>query len=197
MECAEDKYLWFDTTNNLQKTATSKGIPLMGTFELTPRCNLSCEMCYIRRDASDKSVLSEEKTAEEWISLGEQAAKAGTLFLLLTGGEPFLRPDFKKIYQALSKLGFIITIYSNATLLTPEIVEWLSRTPPNKIEITIYGASADTYAAVTGSGRAYQRALDGVSMLLNAGIETRLRTTVVRSNKYDLKNIAKYAEQLT
>ena len=52
-----------------QKAAINH-IPVSGTFELTPRCNLSCEMCYIRMSATEEAAIGQELTADEWLSLG-------------------------------------------------------------------------------------------------------------------------------
>ena len=65
------------------------------------------------------------KTAEEWIDLSRQARDAGVLYVLLTGGEVFLRSDFRQIYEAISEMGFSVQIYTNGTLITPEIAKWL------------------------------------------------------------------------
>ena len=78
----------------LQRKAAQAGVPISGTFELTPRCNLSCRMCYIRMTPEEMKPYGRESTAQEGISLGEQATQCGMRFLLLTGGEPMLRPEF-------------------------------------------------------------------------------------------------------
>ena len=94
----------------------SKRYPLNGTFELTGRCNLSCRMCLVRVDQNRIRELGfRERTTEEWIHMAEQAAEAGTLNLLLTGGEVLIRPDFCEIYEAIAKMGFLLTVYTNAT----------------------------------------------------------------------------------
>ena len=100
-----------------QKAAKNK-IPISGTFELTPRCNMNCRMCYIRMSEEEMRVRGREYTASEWIEMGKICREQGMLFLLLTGGEPFLRADFKEIYLELSKMGFVISINSNATMIT-------------------------------------------------------------------------------
>lgn len=100
--------------------------PLNGTFELTGRCNLSCKMCLVRVDRKRMAELNlRERTGEEWIDMARQAAAAGTLSLLLTGGEPMLRPDFAEIYSAISNMGFLVTLYTNATMVTSSVMDIL------------------------------------------------------------------------
>ena len=90
------------------------GLPVMGTFELTPRCNLQCKMCYIRLTEKEMRPLGRELTATQWLSLAREAVDAGMVFLLLTGGEPLLRKDFPVMYESLAQMGFIISINIHA-----------------------------------------------------------------------------------
>ena len=79
------------------------GIPVSGTFELTQRCNFGCEMCYVH-DCTQKT---DPLSARDWLSLARQAKDAGTVFLLLTGGEPLIRDDFEEIYRSLPSKPFL------------------------------------------------------------------------------------------
>ena len=81
--------------NRLFAKSAKRGIPLSGTFELTARCNLRCRMCYIHREENDGEIKTEEFSSEEWLNIAKEAQQCGMLFLLLTGGEPFIRPDFE------------------------------------------------------------------------------------------------------
>ncbi len=165
-------------------------IPVDGTFELTVRCNLHCKMCLFRHDDSENSeIRAAELSADQWIDLARQAAEAGTFSLLLTGGEPMLRPDFCEIYEGIYKQGFILTLYTNATLVTPEIMEVLHRCPPNKIGVTIYGASPETYEKVCGDAKAYERMIHGVKELQTLPSILDFRTTVIKDNCEDLDGI--------
>ena len=104
----------------LNAKCSAKGIPLSGHFELTTRCNLDCKMCYVHNNANKN-----ELTAEEWIRIGEEASNRGMMFLLLAGGEPFLRKDFKEIYSALSKMGLMISINTNGSYIDDEMFDFL------------------------------------------------------------------------
>lgn len=160
-----------------------KRSPVSGTFELTGRCNLNCKMCYVHVDDQRIRQLGRrEKTAEEWICMGKQVFDAGTFQLLLTGGEPMLRPDFCETYQAIASMGFYLTLYTNATLVTPRIMEVLRKYPPHTLGVTIYGLSPETYGNVCGHPEAYERMMAGLEKLLTLPSRIELRTTVVRDN---------------
>lgn len=97
--------------------ATEKKVPLYGVLELLPLCNLNCDMCYVRMSREEMEQVGRLRTMEEWTKTAEDMMKAGTLFVLLTGGEPLLYPHFRELYQKLRELGMIITINTNGTLI--------------------------------------------------------------------------------
>lgn len=142
--------------------AIQTGTPLSGTFELTARCNLDCKMCYIHKRANDPAAKREELTTEQWIALAKAAQEQGMLLLLLTGGEPFVRRDFFDIYDACTALGLSVSINTNGTCITPEIIKRLKRNAPARINITLYGASSETYEKLCGDASAYERAYQAV-----------------------------------
>jgi MoaA/NifB/PqqE/SkfB family radical SAM enzyme len=151
-------------------------------------------MCYLKSPESDSSRIQKELSAREWIYLAQQARDAGMLEVLLTGGEVFLREDFQEIYEEISMLGLFPVIYSNGTLITPEISKWLACRPPRKMEVTLYGASPETYKKVTGCASGYDLAVAGIDNLLAAGINVALRTTVIPDNAEDYEALLQFAD---
>ena len=103
--------------------------PAHGAFELTSRCNLSCRMCYIRHAPGDPT---KELPASTWLDLARQAVANGMVFLLLTGGEVFLRRDFFEIYEPLTRMGLVLALFTNGTLITPDIAARLAQAPPSR-----------------------------------------------------------------
>lgn len=161
-------------------------IPLDGTFELTVRCNLKCKMCLFRHDDRENPTLkANELTAAEWIDMARQAAAAGTFNLLVTGGEPMLRPDFCEIWEGIYRHGFMLTLYTNATLVTERVMQTLRKYPPHKIGVTIYGASPATYEKVCGHADAFDRAMEGIRLLQTLPSMLEFRTTIIKDNFAD------------
>lgn len=164
--------------------------PTDGTFELTVRCNLHCKMCLFRHDDSENAeIMSNELTAEQWIDMAGQVADAGTVSLLITGGEPLLRPDFCEIWEGIYKKGFLITLYTNATLVTDKVMETLERYPPHKIGITLYGSSPEIYEKVCANPDAFQEAVGGIHRLQKLPSQLEFRTTIIKDNYPDFDNI--------
>jgi len=179
----------------LQRRAASMRQPVSGVFELTERCNLSCRMCYVRHDARDMAQRSKELSSAQWLTLAQDAVDNGMVFLLLTGGEVFLRPDFFEIYMPLTRLGLILTIYTNGTLITDGIAQRLAEAAPSLTEITLYGGTAATYEAVTGCPGSYARACAGIEALLKQRIPFGLKTTITQQNVGELEAMRQMARQ--
>lgn len=183
-----------ELTRAIMTQSADDGRPVNGTFELTSRCNLGCKMCYIRTRAGDRAMKASELTAEQWLDLARQGVDAGMLFLLLTGGEVFLRPDFFDIYEPLTDMGLLITLFTNATLITKRSAEKLARRPPNRTEVTLYGATKETYEAVTGVPGGYEKCIRGIELLLEAGVTLKLKTTLSRLNVHEFDQMQQMAD---
>lgn len=165
-------------------------IPIDGTFELTVRCNLHCKMCLFRHDDSEyPSMIDKELTTKQWIDIADQVAKAGTLSLLITGGEPLLRKDFCEIWKEIYKKGFLITLYTNATLVNDEIMDTFKKYPPNKIGVTIYGSNSEIYEKECGNKNAFDNAIKGIHRLQKLPSKLEFRTTIIKDNYDDLDNM--------
>ena len=93
----------------VHKAKQSK-VPINGSIELLPLCNMNCDMCYIRLSQSEMKTRGRLRSLDEWLQAAEEMRNAGTLFLLLTGGEPLLYPEFKQLYLKLKDLGFVIPL---------------------------------------------------------------------------------------
>lgn len=187
-----------ETTNTPPRVLTRmpRRIPVNGTFELTVRCNLHCKMCMFRHDDRENpELMAKELTAAQWIDMARQAAEAGTMNLLITGGEPLLRPDFCEIWEGIYRQGFVTTLYTNATLVTPRVMETLRKYPPHKIGVTIYGASPETYGRVCGDESAFQRMVQGVHNLLLLPSQIEFRMTIIKDNKNDVIPIERFVRK--
>lgn len=176
--------------------AEKSGIPLGGSFELTSRCTLDCKMCYIHRRELDKSAINGEKDAAWWINLASKAKDSGMLLLLLTGGEPMIRQDFDEIYSECKKLGLLVSVNTNATLINEERLRLFADKPPQRLNITLYGASKETYAALCGSGDAYFKTVDAIRELKKAGVNLKLNYSITPYNAADAPAAYAFAKEL-
>ena len=181
---------------HMHRRVVAQGIPLSGTFELTPLCSMACKMCYVRMSPEEFAATGKRlRTADEWLALAREAKEQGMLLLLLTGGEPFLYPEFRRLYTELRQMGFVISINSNATLITEETVAWLKENPPQRINITLYGASDATYARLCGHPTGFTQVTRAIGLLRDAGISVKLNCSVTPENVCDLEDIIAYSDE--
>lgn len=169
-------------------------LPLNATIELTRRCNLTCQHCYNNLPVGDAEARKRELTLDELTGVLDQMAAAGCLWLLLTGGEIFSRPDFMAIYAQAKARGFLITLFTNATMVTDEIADALAAAPPFSIEVTLYGATRATYERLTGVVGSYDRCLRGIDRLLARGLPLKLKAAVTTVNVHELDEMKRLAE---
>ena len=180
-------------TEYLHRKASIARIPLTGAFELTPVCNMSCKMCYVRMTRQQQEAIAPLHSAEEWLALADEAKKHGLLYLLLTGGEPFLHPQFKEILSGLHQMGFVISINSNGTMIDEATVRWLKECPPSRINITLYGASDETYRCLCGNPKGFTQVTHAIDLLLEAGIAVKINCSITPHNSHDFDAIIAYA----
>lgn len=180
----------YTLTDFLHQKASRQKVPLNGTFELSPVCNFACKMCYVRK--TPEQIRCEGKSLipwQRWAELAEQCREAGTLYLLLTGGEPFLYPGFRELYTRLHSMGFLIYINSNGTMIDEETVQWLKKVAPVRVNITLYGGSRETYKKICGQADGYDRAMRAIRLLREAGIQVVINASMIPENADDLEKI--------
>ena len=182
-------------TDYLYRKASALGIPISGTFELTPLCNMNCKMCYVRLNKCQQESISPLATAEQWLKLGKTAQENGMLYLLLTGGEPFLHPECRQIVEGLHKMGLLVSINTNGTLINEETVQWLRKSPPTRLNVTLYGASDETYAKLCGDPNGYTKAVHAIELLRDAGIPVKINCSVTPDNVHDLPFIVAFCNE--
>lgn len=172
-------------------------VPLSFDLEITARCNNACRHCYINLPAGDQEAKQKELSLAEINSIADQAVAKGAIWCLITGGEPLLRKDFADIYLALKRKGLLISVFTNACLVTEENVAMFTKYPPRDIEVTVYGITQETYERVTGRSGSYAAFRRGLDLLLESGLKVRLKAMALRSNVHELPDIAAFCRAHT
>jgi len=178
----------------LHRAVAERRVPVSGSLDLTARCNLRCVHCY--HGAARAGDGGGELPAARWLAIVEEAAAAGCLDLLLSGGEPLLHPGFPAIYRRARERGVWVTVFTNATLLTPAIADLFAELPPQVVEISLYGADAETHERVTGVPGSFARALEGVDLLGARGVPAGLKTMILRENRDGVEGVERLARRL-
>jgi len=191
MECTQAKQLSnTDYLRQFSRKAAQQRIPLSGSIDLTHRCNLRCVHCYIGSRAAQQ-----ELSAAQLVSILDEITDAGCLYFLITGGEPLLRKDFADIYRHARTNGLLVTVFTNGTLITDEILELFRDLPPRQIEISLYGATAETYERITGIPGSFERCLKGIQRLLALQLNVKLKTVLMTLNRHEFFDIQEIAKE--
>ncbi len=178
----------------LNQAARTRRIPVNGVLELTHRCPFACTHCYNRR-APDDPAGERELALGEYVRILDALAEAGCLWLLLTGGEIFLRPDFLAIYTAAKERGFLVTLFTNAALLSEPIADALAELRPFSIEVSLYGATPSVCERVARTPGAFELAMQGIERARSRALPLKLKTLVTRENVHELPALRALAEE--
>ena len=176
--------------------ANQSRVPITTNFELTPTCTLNCDMCFIRTERSVVERHGGLSPLQQWLDWAEQLQDMGTLFILLTGGEPMLYPHFKELYTRLREMGFILTLNTNGTLIDNEMVRILQTHKPRRINVTLYGDSRETYGRLCHNPQGYTLCMEALKRLKKADIDVKLNVSIVRKNEKDYDEIIRLAQHL-
>ncbi len=165
-------------------------VPIQVSLEVTHRCNLACKHCYVDVPAGDELSFSEIK------NILDQLAEAGTMYLMLTGGEPLIRRDFFDIAFYARERGFITILLTNGTLITPDIAREIKRLEPASVGLSLHGATPDTHDGITGRHGSLVATIRAVELLKSLGILVSLQTLLMDSNIHEVEAIKSLAQKL-
>jgi radical SAM protein with 4Fe4S-binding SPASM domain len=179
----------------LHEKQGNQRVPMQVSIEVTRRCPLECLHCYNNLPMADMEAKSRELSKEEHFRLLDELVEMGCFWILYTGGEIFARKDFLEIYTYAKQKGFLITLFTNGTLITESIADYLMKWPPFAIEITLYGRTRETYEALTAIPGSYARCLRGIELLRSRKLPLKLKTVATSVNKHEVLAMRQFAEE--
>jgi len=182
-------------TGLVHRKFSGRRAPLEVSIEVTRRCPLECRHCYNNLPMSDHAARAQELSLDEHCRLLDELVAEGCIWILYTGGEVFARKDFLEIYTEAKKRGFLITLFTNGTLITPRIADYLAEWRPFAIEITLYGATRETYEALTQMPGSYDRCIRGIRLLLERNLPLKLKTVPTTINWHEVFEMKRLAEE--
>jgi radical SAM protein with 4Fe4S-binding SPASM domain len=179
----------------LHQKHAGKRAPVEVSIEVTHRCPLNCLHCYNNLPMSDSAARKAELSLAEHCQLLDQLQDAGCLWILYTGGEIFGRKDFPDIYMEAKKRGFLVTLFTNGTLISASIADMLAEWRPFAVEVTLYGATRETYEALTQVPGSYDRCMRGIKLLKERGLPLKLKTVPTTINRHEVYEMKRLAEE--
>jgi len=175
------------TSNNPHSTRGGKGADLrLIAWEVTRSCNLNCRHC---RASAEKGPYTGELTTAQCESLLRNVARFAKPIIILTGGEPMLRPDIYHIAAFGTALGLRMVMAPCGKLLTEETCNKIKASGIQRISLSIDGASADTHDAFRRVPGAFDSVMKGIEAARVTGLEFQINTTVTKLNVEELPAI--------
>lgn len=163
--------------------------------ELTYACNLHCVHCYTD-PLNRPELLKKEMPFEKVIALLDKLYAEEAFWICFTGGEVFMRKDFFRIYDYAHGKGFLITLFTNGTLVSETVADHLREKPPFHIEVSFHGATDATFDAITQVPGSFRQCVQGVKRLLDRGLPVKLKTKAMTLNRQELGLIKAFVENL-
>ncbi|MCK4859889.1 MAG: radical SAM protein [Candidatus Omnitrophica bacterium] len=169
--------------------------PFKGQIEITFGCSLRCVHCYSDCYNNPESIKN-ELTYKEITNILDQIHNEGCLWLCFTGGDPLARTDFLDIYTYAKKLGFLITIFTNGTLITEEIADYFLKEPPFSIEITLNGISPKTYETISQIPGSFKKAMQGIRLIIERKLPLKIKFQAMTINHYELEKVKEFSKKI-
>lgn len=168
-------------------------VPLVLSWNVTLKCNLKCLHCYIN---SAENELPEELSTEEAKKLIDQIATVSKPLLILSGGEPLLRPDLFTLIRYAKSRGLKVGLGSNGTLIDMEMAKRLKDVGVDTVSISLDSVHHEKHDSFRGVKGAWEKAVNAIKALRNEGILVQVNTTVTRENYQEIGQILEFAEKM-
>jgi radical SAM protein with 4Fe4S-binding SPASM domain len=163
---------------------------LIVAWEVTAACNLSCGYC--RASASSLPDADELSTEEALSFLGSIAPLQP--MLILSGGEPLLRPDIFQIARHGKALGMRVSLASNGTVITPQVADEIAASGISRVSISLDGATPEKHDLSRGKG-SFQAAMRGIDNL-RGKVDFQINNTLTCKNESDVAAIFDLAQRV-
>lgn len=150
-------------------------VPFAGFVEITRRCDLACGHCYVEGAKVDLPADRFERALDRMVA-------AGTFSLSLSGGEPLLHPEFRRMVRAASDRGFMLALFTSATRLTPDLAAFLAGTTLAEVNASVYADDPAIHDAVTRVPGSHAATVAGLRAATAAGLAVAVKCPVLARN---------------
>lgn len=174
----------------VNRAAAEKNIPLSVQVEVTYRCNLTCFYCFQQEYAP-----SADLPFTFWDGVLDQLARSGTLYLTITGGEPFARSDLLDIIESARLRNLAVSLISNGTLITGRHASALADLGVVDVGISLLAASAPLHDRLCGKAGSFDAATSAIRALRCAGIKVLIKHTVSSENFGEYRELDRLSER--
>lgn len=156
-------------------------IPFQATLELTYKCNERCGHCYLST-YNDQTDGRPPLKLEEWKNILDQLSDAGTLFLVLLGGEALLNKDFFEIVDYASHKNFAISLITNGTLITDTLADQIAYYSFYNVTFSVYSLNPEIHDRMTRRKGSHAKVLQAIDLLQSRGVSCSMNTLLTSEN---------------
>ena len=158
----------------------------MIAWEVTRRCNLNCLHC---RAAASCGPYPGELSSEKCLALIDEIAAISSPVIILTGGEPLLRPDIFEIAAYGTQKGLRMVMATNGTLVDKSTARKMIASGIQRVSVSIDGKDVQSHDAFRGEPGAFAGAMRGIEAMKSMGMEFQINTTITTANLHQIKDI--------
>ncbi len=173
------------------------------SWNITRLCNLKCTHCYLPAGFVDTDEFPQgylrdtELNQSECFRVIDEIAEINPhILLILTGGEPLLRPDILEISKYASETGFLVVMGTNGVLLNDEVVEKMQQHGVTGAGISLDSIQPSNHDKFRGMEGAWKATMNGIESLKRAQLDFLVQTSVTQWNYDEIPEIVEYAYQL-
>jgi SynChlorMet cassette radical SAM/SPASM protein ScmF len=166
-------------------------------FYITEGCNLRCSHCWINPpfEKNNKAAKFPYVSFELFKHIVDQAKELGLSSVKLTGGEPLIHPEIEQILDFIKEEKLNLTVETNGTVCTPELVEKIKQCKGAFVSVSLDGPDAETHERVRNVKGSFEDALMGLRNLVNAGMKPQVILAVMRHNSTRMEELVRLAEK--
>ncbi|MFC2092064.1 radical SAM protein [Elusimicrobiota bacterium] len=180
-------------SEDLFERSVKNHIPLTVNFEITGKCNQQCLHCY---HDQDKPVTADELSSDRIGRLLVSLKDSGTMFLTITGGEPFIRDDIEEVLDTIYDLGFSVIVFTNGTLIDKKIVQLIKKPGVFAVHVSVYSMDSKVHDGITRVEGSLEKTLCSLQMLKSEGVNTVIKCPVMKENMSHAYKVKEWADDL-
>lgn len=158
------------------------------TIEIINFCTFKCNHCYMPNSPNHLMDFNMYK------EILKQLDEIGCLWILITGGEPLLHPEFKKFYTYAKEKGFLVSVNTNGYLIDDNLIQLFIKYQPYAVEISLYGYDDKSYQQFTHCSNCFLKIDNNIKKMLDKNININLKSVLVKQNYQYFNKIRKYAD---
>lgn len=187
--------LYFLDVKKCRQVKTPPDSILFLVLWVTNKCNQRCKMC--DQWKTDPATFSQELSTREWYSVIDSAVRMHTKIIVISGGEPLLRPDIFQILGRIREKGMACHLCTNGTLLNRSTIEKLKDSPPTSVTISLDSDQPEIHNELRGAD-CFNTVVEGIRLLRKniPHIKIGINHLLCRRNFRDIKRMVSFAKSL-